>query len=241
MTVRHHSPVMNRKREPHAHLLATVAHEVRQPLTPMLLALRQLRRAPSVATVEETCKLIEKEIERIVFVTGDLLESARKGRPELRLRHKRCDLRRVVAQVVETIRPMASRRKQQLDIRVPSNSIWLYTDAERLHQILSNLLTNAIKHTPMGRRIWIGVAQHDNKVALTVGDSGNGIPTSALPHVFKMFSRAPKTRAAGHGVGLSVVKRLAEALGGTVAAFSRRGAGCRFVVTLPYTNSAVEA
>jgi signal transduction histidine kinase len=207
----------------------------------MLLALRDLRRAPSVASVERTCTLIEKEIERIVFVTGDLLESARHGRPELRLRQKRCELRRVIAHVAATMRPMASQRRQQLDIRVPSTSIWLYTDAERIHQILANLLTNAIKHTPMGRRIWIAVAKRDNKIALTVGDSGKGIPLRTLPHLFNMFSRGPRTRATGHGVGLSVVKRLAEALGGTVTAFSRRGIGCRFVVTLPGASRAAES
>jgi two-component system CheB/CheR fusion protein len=164
----------------------------------------------------------------------DLLDAIRIRRGNFNLHRTRLDARKAVEAAVDGIRPISKQLGQHLDVLLPPLPAWLDADPERLQQILSNLLSNALKHTAAGQRVWVAVDQDYASITLTVGDTGDGIPLSVLPRIFEMFARAPGQHAAGFGIGLAVVKQLAELHGGTVDALSDGpGHGSRFVVTLP--------
>jgi two-component system CheB/CheR fusion protein len=214
--------------------LAQIAHELRQPLTTIVAALRVLAKCGDTPTVERTSRTIERQVVHLSRLIDDLLDAIRIRRGNFNLHRTRLDARKAVEAAVDGIRPISKQLGQHLDVLLPPLPAWLDADPERLQQILSNLLSNALKHTAAGQRVWVAVDQDYASITLTVGDTGDGIPLSVLPRIFEMFARAPGQHAAGFGIGLAVVKQLAELHGGTVDALSDGpGHGSRFVVTLP--------
>ncbi len=141
----------------------------------------------------------------------------------------------IVEHAVETARPLIDQRRHELTVSLPPDPIWLYADASRLEQVVTNLLTNAAKYTSEGGHIWLSAQQEGDKVALRVRDTGLGIAPAFLPHVFDLFTQAERSSdrsQGGLGIGLTLAKRLVELHGGDIGVSSTLGQGSEFVVRL---------
>jgi PAS domain S-box-containing protein len=225
--------------------LATLAHELRNPLAPIRNSL-QILNMPRVdaATVTQTRDMMERQVHHLVRLVDDLLDVSRVMRGKIDLRRERIELAAVVARAVETARPLIDAQGHRLDIDLPAESLPLDADPVRLAQVVGNLLTNAAKYTEPNGRIRLTARREFGQAVLAVRDTGIGIAPDMLPHVFELFVQADhaSNRAQGGlGIGLTLVKNLVEMHGGTVEARSAGlGEGCEFVVRLPIAARACE-
>jgi signal transduction histidine kinase len=213
--------------------LAKFAHEIRQPLSPMKSALQLLKKCEDTRIREHACRTIERQIDHMTHLLDDLLVAAALGRTSLEVHHVCFDLREVVDEAVDMVMPLANEYGQHLDVSLPASAVWIEADPLRLRQIVSNLVSNAFKHTRAGERVWVQLQQDLAHVSLVVADNGRGISNGSLRRIFDAFTQAENT-ASGFGLGLAIVKQLVELQGGTVEAFSAGlERGSRFVVSLP--------
>ncbi|MFO7324705.1 MAG: ATP-binding protein [Pseudomonadota bacterium] len=218
--------------------LATLAHELRNPLAPIRHAARLLgARRVDEAQARMAREIIARQVARMALLLDDLLEVSRITRGRLELRKERVSLAALVRAAVETSRPLIEAKRHELIIDVQDPPVDLHVDPLRLSQALSNLLTNAAKYTDAGGRIEL-VARHGPEgVALCVRDSGIGLPPEALPTIFEMFSQVDSAidrSEGGLGIGLALVKGLVVLHGGTVeAASDGLGMGSTFTIRLP--------
>ena len=218
--------------------LAILAHELRNPLAPIVNSLQVLRfESIDAETLRQSRKMIERQVHHLVRLVDDLLDVSRIMRGKIELRWERLDLATVVARAVEIAKPMIDAKQHQLEIDVPPASLPLQADAVRLAQSVANLLTNSAKYTPNGGRICVSGRRDGDQVILSVKDNGIGIDPDMLTHIFELFIQANQglTKSQGGlGVGLTLVKSLIELHGGTVQAHSSGlGQGSEFVVMLP--------
>jgi PAS domain S-box-containing protein len=218
--------------------LATLAHELRNPLAPLRNGLQLLKIAKDdTALIERTRHMMELQLAQMVRLIDDLLDVGRISNDRLELNKEKASLDKVIRQAIETSSPLIHAQQHKLTIDVPAREITLDADVVRLTQVFANLLNNAAKYTPANGVITIKAEQHEDTVTVRVIDNGIGIPQELLPQVFEMFMQVDKSleRAQGGlGIGLSLVKRLVELHGGTVAAHSTGpGEGSEFVVQLP--------
>ena len=188
---------------------------------------------------------VERQVKQSTRLIEDLLDVSRVSRGKITLRPERVDLRAVAEQAVEMARPAMDAADHDLRVSQPGRPVWLDGDPARLTQVLANLLHNAAKYTPPGGTVKLDVSPHPGRklVEVCVADTGVGIDPEMLPRVFDPFvqeDRSLSRSAGGLGIGLTLVKRLAELHGGTVRAESGgRDAGSRFTVTLPYDPAGV--
>jgi signal transduction histidine kinase/ActR/RegA family two-component response regulator len=217
--------------------LATLAHELRNPLAPIHNALHLLRLTAANEASPYLLDMMERQVGYLVRLVDDLLEVSRITRGKIELRKERVELSSIVEAAVETTRPLIESARHELSIALTQEPLFLEADRVRLAQVFSNLLNNAAKYTNEGGRIWITAARDNDDAIVTVRDSGVGIPAASLPRVFDMFMQgdAPKSRGGGGlGIGLTLVRTLTEMHGGTVEARSKGpGKGSEFVVRLP--------
>jgi CheY-like chemotaxis protein/two-component sensor histidine kinase len=180
---------------------------------------------------------MQRQLGQLVQLVDDLLDVSRITRSQLKLRKRRVDLESAVQQAVETVGPLAEAARQALEVELPEQPVWLDADPVRLAQVLGNLLTNASKFTEQGGRILLRAEQQNGEVVVTVKDTGIGIPADKLTSIFEMFAQVSSVRErsqSGLGIGLTLVSRLVEMHGGTVAATSDGpGKGSEFVIRLP--------
>ncbi|MEO8314275.1 MAG: response regulator [Pseudomonadota bacterium] len=218
--------------------LATLAHELRNPLAPIRHAAKLLGiNGLDPAQAQTAREIISRQVARMALLLDDLLEVSRITRGRLELRIERVALNAVVKAAVETSRPLIESKKHSFSIRLPEKSLELQVDPLRISQALSNLLTNAAKYTDPGGRIEVEISQTPNDLAMSVRDSGIGVPAVALPTIFEMFSQVDSAidRAEGGlGIGLALVKGLVGMHGGTVeAASAGPGKGSTFTIRIP--------
>ncbi|MDQ3101558.1 MAG: ATP-binding protein [Bacteroidota bacterium] len=218
--------------------LATLAHELRNPLAPIRNGLELLKIAPKDDNViAETMPLMSRQLDHLVRLVDDLMDASRISRGDIELRKEHLDLRQVIAQAEEAVKPLLDISGHLLNIEVIPPHIYLNADAVRITQVFTNLLNNAVKYTPAGGRISIKAILEGSTAVIEVSDSGIGIPPERIPHVFKMFRRVDQTRTPdqrGLGIGLSIVDRLVRMHGGTVSVLSEGvGKGSSFTVRLP--------
>lgn len=218
--------------------LATLAHELRNPLAPIRNGLQVLRLAGADGRVAADARtMMERQLGQMVHLVDDLLDLSRISRGKIELRKERVELAGVVQQAVETSRPLIEQAGHALTVALPSVSLYVDADVTRLAQVFSNLLNNAAKYTDRGGRIELTVRRAGGEAVVSVADDGVGIPAHMLPRVFEMFTQVDRNleRAQGGlGIGLSIVKRLVEMHGGSVEARSGgQGMGSEFVVRLP--------
>ena len=214
--------------------LAIVAHEMRQPLNAGLAALQVLRATTGTKGRERACQIIERQLARLSRLVEDLLDTSRLDLRMARLRKARIDLCRLIKEMAETVRPQADDKHLLLQVDVPANPVWVEADAARVCQVLSNLLLNAIQHTPASGRIAIALRQSPAQAVLTVRDTGCGISPAVLPHVFKPFQRGHGVERTGLGLGLAIARQLVELHGGSIGVTSSSpGDGTEFTVSLP--------
>jgi PAS domain S-box-containing protein len=218
--------------------LATLAHELRNPLAPIRNSL-QILRMPRIGeeVVRQTTEMMERQVHHLVRLVDDLLDVSRVMRGKIELRRESIELASIVARAVETAQPLIDAQGHSLEISVPRESMLLYVDPVRVAQIVGNLLTNAAKYTQANGRIWLSATTEGPQAVLRVRDTGIGIDPALLPHVFDLFVQADHSFAkaqGGLGIGLTLVKNLVEMHGGAVVARSEGlGKGSEFVVRLP--------
>jgi PAS domain S-box-containing protein len=218
--------------------LATLAHELRNPLAPIRNSL-QILKMPRVDadTVRQATDMMERQVHALVRLVDDLLDVARVMRGRIELRKEPVEIATVVARAVETAQSLIQVQGHQLDISMPQESLLVDADPVRLAQVIANLLTNSAKYTEPNGHIWLSAKRRDGQVVLSVRDDGIGIAPDMLPHVFDLFVQADHTFTKSHGglgIGLTLVKNLTRLHGGTVEAHSAGlGKGSEFTVCLP--------
>ena len=225
----------NRRQE---EFLAMLAHELRNPLAPILNAAAILQRvATSHPQLPWIHDVIKRQAGHMTRLLDDLLDVARVTSGKITLQRRPVAVSEFVEQAVETSRPLIDSRRQQLTLDIPPEPLCVYGDAARLAQVFSNLLNNASKYTDEGGRITLSGHARGDAVLLRVADDGSGISEDTLPRIFDLFTQADRSLAraqGGLGIGLTVVRGLVEMHGGTVTAASGGpNQGSEFVVTLP--------
>ena len=214
--------------------IATLGHELRQPVAAILPALSLMRQRVNQHTGIRAREAVERQVAHLHRIIDDLLDVARVTEGKIDLQKRRIDVRTVIEDALSGMSPMLDAQGCSVSASMPSFDVWIDADPTRLHQVLSNLLTNAVKYTNQGGRIWLSVEADDEAVTVSVRDDGRGIAPDALPHVFELFMRGDAQACAGLGIGLTVVRGLVELHGGTVIARSDGiGKGSEFVVMLP--------
>ena len=218
--------------------LATLAHELRNPLAPIRHAIQvvQLKATPS-PELQWGLDVIDRQMQQMARLIDDLLDIARITGNKLELRKSRIELSDVLFAAVETSRPLLEMCGQEFTVRTPAESIPLDGDLTRLAQVVANLLNNAAKYTERGGRVWLTAERQGSDAVIRVRDTGVGIPADLLPRVFDMFAQGEgslERSRGGLGIGLSLVKRLVQLHGGSIEALSDGpGRGSEFVVRLP--------
>ncbi len=218
--------------------LGVVANELRDPLTPIRLATAMLGRVRTdEPLLPRAQSMIENQMGQIKNLVDKLDDIAKIQMDRLTLTRQMVDLTDLVNEAVKGSRPAMDARLQALRVRMPSRALVMYGDPDRLTQLLGNLLDNASKYTPNGGAIDLTVKMTDKEIVLTVSDNGIGITASALPRIFEPFVQDTQSiglNGVGLGIGLTVVRALVEAHGGSVTAASAgSGQGSQFAVKLP--------
>jgi PAS domain S-box-containing protein len=222
--------------------LAMLGHELRNPLAPIVTALSLIKLRGDASASRELV-VIERQVQHVVRLVDDLLDVSRVTRGKIALNKEPLDLADVVVRAVEIASPLLERRRHELSVEVPRPGMRVVGDAVRLAQLVANLVTNAAKYTEVGGKIEVRAWRDGHEAVLQVKDNGVGIHPSLLPRIFDLFVQGPRTsdRAEGGlGIGLTVVRSVAQLHGGSVVALSDGpGRGSAFVVRLP--TSTLEA
>jgi PAS domain S-box-containing protein len=218
--------------------LAMLAHELRNPLAPIRNALHLLKFAGGDGVqLQQVRDLMERQVQHLVRLVDDLLDVSRIMRGKIELRKESLELATVVSRAVETVQPVIDAQGHRLEVALPPGPVRLHGDLVRLAQVLGNLLNNAAKYTERGGRIRLDAACEGGEVVVRVQDTGLGIPPGLLPHVFEPFVQGDgsmERSQGGLGIGLTLVRRLAELHGGSATAASAGpGRGSEFTVRLP--------
>ncbi len=218
--------------------LATLAHELRNPLAPISNGLQMMRIADGDLQVQERARtMMERQLKHMVHLVDDLLDIARISSNKVELRRQQLDLKAVLASAVETSMPLITGGNHTLEVSVPDDPMPVSGDATRLAQVVSNLLNNAARYTPSGGRIELSAKAERGQAVVQVSDTGTGIEAQALPSVFEMFTQVGRDSdrsQGGLGIGLALVQRLVQLHGGEVEAHSEgAGRGSNFIVRLP--------
>ena len=221
---------LNRERNA---FLRVLAHELRQPLGGCLAAMGVLRKMNPDPALERPRALIERQLMQMNRLVEDLADTARLATGDIDLRRTSVDVARQLRELATAWEAVAAEQHKSFSYRAPEAPVVVAADADRLHQVFSNLVGNAFKYTPPGGAVCVGLDADNGFAVVTIADEGEGIPAERLPRIFDLFQRETTT-GSGLGVGLAVVKALVEAHGGTVSAASEGlGRGTTFTVRLP--------
>ena len=226
--------------------VAIISHELRTPLTPILGGVYMLRSEPRDERIfARALDLIERNAKTQVKIVDDLLDLSRALSGKLRLNMENVDLAAVIEAAVETIHPASEAKSIRIDLQLETIDTPVSGDADRLQQVVWNLLANSVKFTPNGGRILVKLSKAGNHAEIDVTDTGVGIEAEFLPYVFERFRQADTSRTrlrGGLGLGLAIVRHLVESHGGTVHAYSSgEEQGSTFVIKLPLRPAAQAA
>ena len=222
--------------------LATLAHELRNPLAPIRNAVEILRLTEADPTAAASARqLLERQLKQLVRLIDDLLDVSRITQGRLELRKEKLDLALALRMAVETSRPLIESRQHTLHVSAQPETFFVDADATRIAQVFANLLNNSAKYSPPGSSISARIAREGDYALITVADNGVGIPQTMLARVFEMFERVdrdPGSHQEGLGIGLTLVRRLVDLHGGTVIAHSEGlNCGSTFIVKLPLAQT----
>jgi PAS domain S-box-containing protein len=223
--------------------LATLAHELRNPLAPIMNSMPLLGAEPAVRANART--IIDRQVRHMARLVDDLLDVSRITLGRINLRRERASVAVIVSHAVEASRPLIESSGHAFTLHMPEASLEVDVDIMRLSQALLNLLNNAAKYTPSGGRIELAVSQAGNDVLIAVSDTGVGIPGSMLPRIFEMFAQVDRSLAraqGGLGIGLTLAGKLVRLHGGTLSAHSEGlGHGSRFEIRIPLAAPMIHA
>jgi two-component system, sensor histidine kinase len=217
--------------------LATLAHELRNPLAPISSCITLLRSQSADPLIAPVCEILERQSQQMIRLVDDLMDVSRITRGKIALRLEAVDLADVVRTAIETVGPQIEVGAHQLEVDLPRDPVWVRGDAVRLSQVVANLLANAAKYTDTGGRIVVTLRSLDGEAVIEVSDNGIGIPASALAAVFDLFAQvdAYDERARGGlGIGLTLARTMVQMHEGSISARSDGpGQGSTFEVRLP--------
>ena len=218
--------------------LAMLAHELRNPLSPIRNAVHLLKFAsPNDPTLVGARDMIDRQVTHLVRLVDDLLDVSRITRGKIDLRQEPVNLAGIIESAIESARPLIEARRHHLEVSLPHEPLVVVADSTRLAQVILNLLNNSAKYTEEGGRISIVVDRRDEQAVIEVRDNGMGIAPELLPRVFELFTQAERTidrSQGGLGIGLTIVHRLVEMQGGSVEAHSEGpGRGSEFIIKFP--------
>jgi signal transduction histidine kinase/ActR/RegA family two-component response regulator len=224
--------------------LATLAHELRNPLAPIRFALEGLKDETKRGMTTRAHDVIERQLGQLVRLVDDLLDVSRITADKIHLRRETHVLARLMAMAVESVMPLARAAEHTLDVDLPPPTVRVNGDGTRLVQVFSNILNNAVKFTPHGGHIWFSAEPVSNEAVVRIRDTGIGIAPDVLPRVFDMFKQAAPLldrSNGGLGIGLTLARRLVEMHQGRIDIRSRgAGQGTEIEIRLP-TTTAIEA
>ena len=216
--------------------LSTLGHEIRNPLAPLQNAATIIQRTAHDARAEKAVDIILAQIQVLTRLANDLMDVSRLDAGKVKLSLERHDLRKLLRETYDGFKQSAEDKGVSLILMVPKGPLWVDVDKAKFNQAASNLVSNAVKYTPAGGKIWIKGTQEAHQVLMRVEDTGMGIRPELLPRLFDLFSRgesAEEAAPSGMGVGLSVVRELVELHGGSVQARSSGvGKGSEFTIRL---------
>jgi PAS domain S-box-containing protein len=226
--------------------IATLAHELRNPLAPIRTAVAVLRHSEVGDAQLALCRdIIDRQVVQMSHLLEDLLDVSRVTRNRIELRRETFPLQRAVEQALETARPLTDAQRHRLSLQMPLQPVLVHADLTRLTQVLANLIHNAAKYTDAEGCITVTLERHGDEAVVTVRDSGVGIEPGQLDHVFDMFAQLEPTLERSHGglgIGLSLARGLAELHGGHLEAHSEgRGSGSTFTLRLPVLAASAPA
>jgi PAS domain S-box-containing protein len=224
--------------------LRTLGHEMRNPLAPLQNAVHILRRATADARLLKVADIIDSQVAALGRMADDLMEVTRLDTGKVILHLERVDVRELVRDACTGFQDTARQKGLELISITPSGPLHAELDAQRFSQVISNLLTNAIKYTPSGGYVWLKATQEADEIVLRVQDTGVGIAPEKLPELFELFTRDSKAEEmdpSGLGIGLSVAKSVVELHGGSIQARSSGpGKGSEFTVRFPAAEPVAE-
>lgn len=235
---------LRREHERKDDFLALLAHELRNPLSPLANAIGILRRtgAGEDPLASRQLDVMGRQLQQVTRLVDDLFDVSRIRRGTIELRRERLALDDVLDSAIETVQPLVEARSHTLQRLTERTGVLVSGDRVRLTQVFVNLLSNAAKYTEQGGRITLSVVPDSPRVSVVVQDSGIGIPPDMLPRVFEMFLQVPGSAPrsqGGLGIGLGLARRIVELHGGRVSAYSRgEGQGSTFTVSLPQVGPA---
>lgn len=218
--------------------LAMLAHELRNPLAPISMA-AQLIKLPSSASrqIEQASQIITRQVAHMTSLLDDLLDVSRVTRGKIVLEKEPVDVKGVIADAIEQSKSIVQQKQHQLDVHLTGETVYVDGDKTRLVQIIANILVNAAKYTPSQGSLDLRVDATEEEVLIRISDNGIGIDTELLPHIFELFTQAPRSSdrsQGGLGIGLALVKSLVDLHGGNISAHSRGlNLGSEFTVRLP--------
>jgi PAS domain S-box-containing protein len=218
--------------------LAILSHELRNPLAPIGYAAEIMKRSERVTPeMQWVREVLDRQVHQMGRLLDDLLDISRITRGTIELRRRPVELRTVVNEAIEAVRPLIEQNQHELLLDIPEEPVFLDADATRLGQMLLNLINNAAKYTDRGGKIWVSASVEDGTVTMRVKDDGIGIPAEMLTRIFDMFTQVDRTKEhmeGGLGIGLTLAQRLVMLHGGEIKAISQGdGCGSEFVVRLP--------
>lgn len=230
--------IVNRRK---SEFLAALAHELRNPLAPVSNAIAVLERDPDEPTRARMLAILRHQSARLAHVVDDLIDVSRIEQGRVDLRMEVVDFAEPVRHAIAACESAFSAAHPSLAASLPVSPVWVRGDADRLEQVVLNLLQNALKYTPSDGHVWVSLVEGVGEAVLRVRDDGYGIPTDLLERIFDLFAQAPQPLArtqGGLGIGLSLVRTLVERHGGNVGAASQGpGLGSEFMVRLPLAEA----
>ncbi|MDE2430525.1 MAG: HAMP domain-containing histidine kinase, partial [Burkholderiales bacterium] len=222
--------------------LGIAAHDLKNPLTGIIgmsALLQKIHATLSEEQQSDYLQRISKNGQRMMHIISNLLDvnALETGQPHIRL--EAIDLGQAARDVIQHYQETLAAKDLQLEVAVQEH-ILIRADQNTTIQLLDNLISNAIKYSPLGKHIWLSVSRHDNFGQFSIRDEGPGLSRQDQEHLFEKFVRLSSLPTAGEhssGLGLFIVKKLSEALGGGVRCDSVPGQGCTFTVDIPLANA----
>jgi signal transduction histidine kinase len=218
-------------------LLAIIAHDLRSPLSAILMKAALIRRKADsgwpTPELRKQAEAIEATSRRMEQLIKSLLDAATIEAGHLTVQAEKCEARALLQATCDMLEPLAAEKSIHIDLRDPSGPYTVWADRERVLQVLSNLVTNAIKFTPVGGAISLAAEPSEGQIRFAVSDTGPGIPEEQRGRVFERFWKAEKSGRRGAGLGLYIARAIVEASGGRIWFETRVDQGTTFFFAIP--------